>query len=214
MLVAGRVTRTTVEWRRLSFFDRTWVLAPTGVPYDHSRRLPPEPPPTSPSGPDVLTALPSIGRLAERTRHSGIHRSYGALGTGPTELVLAAREPTPAEREAVRRAGAEIIVQPIARDAFVFLRHVSNPVTSLTLDQVRDIYAGALTSWKALGGSDRPIAAYQRDATSGSQVEMKQLVMRGRRMREGPARHCSPCGPISHGGLLAPTELEGARRLL
>lgn len=50
----------------------------------------------------------------------------------------------------------------------------------------RDITAGALTSWKALGGPDRPIVAYQRDATSGSQVEMEQLVMRGRPMREGP----------------------------
>ena len=75
---------------------------------------------------------------------------------------------------------------PIARDAFVFLRHTSNPVTGVTLDQVRDIYAGVLTSWKILGGADRPIVAYQRDATSGSQVEMEQLVMRGRPMREGP----------------------------
>ncbi len=59
-------------------------------------------------------------------------------------------------------------------------------MTGVTLDQVRDIYAGALTSWKTLGGADRPIVAYQRDATSGSQVEMEQLVMRGRPMREGP----------------------------
>lgn len=38
----------------------------------------------------------------------------------------------------------------------------------------------------AVGGPDRPIVVYQRDATSGSQVEMETLVMRGRPMRSGP----------------------------
>jgi phosphate transport system substrate-binding protein len=134
----------------------------------------------------VATLSPSIARVAERTRHAGTHQSYERLAAGQAELALTAREPTPAERGAVRRGGAEIVVRPIARDAFVFLRHASNPVTDLNVDQIRDIYAGALTSWKALGGPDRPIVAYQRDATSGSQVEMEQLVMRGRPMREGP----------------------------
>ena len=186
MLAAGRVTRTTVEWRRISFFDPTRVLRFTGAPYDPSKRLSLEPTPPSSVGPDLLAAVSSIGRLAERTRHSGTNQSYARLAAGQAELVLAAREPTPAEREAVRRAGSDVVVHPIARDAFVFLRHVDNPVTNLTLTQVRDIYAGAVLNWKAVGGPDRPIVAYQRDATSGSQVEMEQLVMRGRPMREGP----------------------------
>jgi ABC-type phosphate transport system substrate-binding protein len=186
MLVAGRVTRTSVQWRRASFFDPTRLLALTAAPYDPSRRLALEPTPAERAGPDLGTALSSIGELAERTRHTGTNQSYGRLASGEAELALVAREPTSAEREAVRRGGSEIVVHPIARDAFVFLRHASNPVTRLTLDQVRDVYAGALTSWKPLGGPDRPIVAYQRDATSGSQVEMEQLVMRGRPMREGP----------------------------
>jgi phosphate transport system substrate-binding protein len=186
MLVAGRLTRTSVEWRRTSHFDPTRLLAPTAVAYDPARRLSLEPTPAEPRGPDLGTALSAIGRLAERVRHTGTQQSYARLATGAAALVLTAREPTSAEREAVRRGGAEILVQPIARDAFVFLRHASNPVTSVTLDQVRDIYAGVLTSWKVLGGPDRPIIAYQRDPTSGSQVEMEQLVMRGRPMKEGP----------------------------
>lgn len=186
VLVAGRTTRTSVEWRRASFFDHTRLLGFTRAPYDAATRLPLEFTPPSTIGPDLVTALGPTGRLAERTAHVGTHPAYGRLASGQAQLLLAAREPTPAEREAARRAGAEIVTRPVARDAFVFLRHASNPVASLTLDQVRDIYAGTLTGWKALGGPDRPIVAYQRDATSGSQVEMEQLVMRGRRMREGP----------------------------
>jgi phosphate transport system substrate-binding protein len=186
VLVAGRVTRTSVEWRRLSMFDSTRLLALTGAPYDPAKRLSLEMAPPSTTGPDLVTVLSPTGRLAERIAHTGTSQSYGRLAAGQAELVLAAREPTPAEREVVRRAGASVVTRPIARDAFVFLRHASNPVTSLTLDQIRDIYAGAVTGWKAVGGPDRPIVAYQRDATSGSQVEMVELVMRGRRMREGP----------------------------
>jgi phosphate transport system substrate-binding protein len=186
VLVAGQLTRTSVEWRATSHFDPTRLLTFSTAPYDASRRLSLAPTPHAPRGPDLGAALSAIGHLAERVRHTGTHQSYVRLATRDAELVLTAREPTAAEREAVRRGGADIVVRPIARDAFVFLRHASNPVMGVTLDQVRDIYAGALTSWRPLGGADRSIVAYQRDPTSGSQVEMEQLVMRGRPMREGP----------------------------
>ena len=186
MLVAGRVTGTSVEWRRVSFFDGTRRVVPTSAPYDPSSKLPLEPAPDEPRGQDLVAALSVIGQLAERTRHSGTHESYARLAAGQAELVLTAREPTPDEREAFRRSGSAIVVLPVARDAFVFLRNATNPVSSLTLDQVRDIYTGTLTNWKSVGGPDRAIVAYRRDATSGSEVEMEQLVMRGRPMREGP----------------------------
>jgi phosphate transport system substrate-binding protein len=162
-LIAGRVTRTSVAWRRGSFFDPTRLLMLTGAPYDETQRLPLGGAPTEPPGPDLGLALSPIGTLGERIRHSGTSQSYGRLASGQAALVLVAREPTPTERAAVQRAGADIVTLPIARDAFVFLRHASNPVTGVTLEQVRDV-----------------------DASSGSQVEMEQLVMRGRPMREGP----------------------------
>ena len=38
----------------------------------------------------------------------------------------------------------------------------------LTQQQLKNIYAGKITSWKAVGGADRPIIAFQRNADSGS----------------------------------------------
>src|SRR5262245_11212399 len=79
-LVAGRITRTSVEWRRSSFFNSTRVLAFTAVPYDASTRLSPEPTSAELTGRDLMEALsPSIGRLAERTRHAGTNQSYARL---------------------------------------------------------------------------------------------------------------------------------------
>jgi ABC-type phosphate transport system substrate-binding protein len=186
VLVAGRVTRTSVEWRKASFFDPTRRLALSSIPYDDAIKLALQASPGEPTGPNLSEVLSPIGRLSERIQHSGTSESYGRLAAGQAQLVLVARAPTAAEREAVKRGGAEVVVEPIARDAFVFLRNAKNSVTSLTLQQVRDIYSGGLTNWKDVGGADGPIVAYQRDATSGSQVEMQQLVMRGRPMREGP----------------------------
>lgn len=186
MVIAGRVTSTSVEWRRTSFFEGTRRVVPTDTPYDPSSKLSLEPMPAESRASAPLAALVALGPLAERTRHTGTHESYVRLAAGEVALVLTAREPTPDERAAVKRGGAEIVVRPVARDAFVFLRNAANPVKSLTLDQVRDIYSGAITNWKDVGGPDQPIKAYRRDATSGSEVEMEQLVMRGRPMREGP----------------------------
>lgn len=185
-LIAARVTRTAFEWRAGSIFDSTRRLVLTAAAYDESKKLQLDETPVE------RGQLTPIGKsdgmpLADRIRHSGTSPSYAGLAAGAADLVLAAREPTSDEREAARRAGSAIVVQPIARDAFVFLRNVKNPVASLTIEQVRDIYSGRITHWKDLGGSsDRPITAYQREPVSGSQVEMEQLVMRGRPMLKGP----------------------------
>lgn len=43
-----------------------------------------------------------------------------------------------------------------------------NPVTELTTQQLQDIYGGKITNWKELGGEDRAINLYDRDAASGT----------------------------------------------
>lgn len=49
---------------------------------------------------------------------------------------------------------------PVAWDALVFIAHPDNPASNLTLQDIRDIYDGKITSWKALGGADLPLRAY------------------------------------------------------
>lgn len=89
----------------------------------------------------------------------------------------------------------------IARDAFVFVTHRDNPVTSLSLQQVRDIYAGQITNWKDVGGRSEPIVAFQRSpgvgifvyddspsfVRAGSQDVMRAWVMDGAEMMPPPS---------------------------
>jgi len=58
---------------------------------------------------------------------------------------------------------------PIGRDAFVFFVNEKNKVNNLTTQQLQDIYAGKITNWKEVGGSNEEILAYQRAEFSGSQ---------------------------------------------
>ncbi|WDP89093.1 MAG: phosphate ABC transporter substrate-binding protein [Desulfobacter sp.] len=55
-----------------------------------------------------------------------------------------------------------------------------NPVKALTAGQLKDIYAGKIENWKTLGGPDRDINLYTRDASSGTRaVFWKKALAKG-----------------------------------
>lgn len=128
----------------------------------------------------------SLEPFSTAVRSSGTHGSYVALAEGGANLVLTARQPTDQELELGRNAGVEFEQSAIALDGFVFLVNAANPVESLTLDQIRSIFSGEITSWADVGGHDRPIQPYQRNETSGSQVLMEEMVMDGLAMVDAP----------------------------
>ncbi len=97
---------------------------------------------------------------------------------GAVDLVLAT-EPSDEELEQAKQAGITLVKEPICYDAFVFITHKDNPVESLTVQQIRDIYSGKITNWKEVGGNNEKIRAFQREANSGSQTAMENLVMGG-----------------------------------
>jgi len=96
----------------------------------------------------------------------------------PVDIILVT-EPSADELELAKKNDVTLIQKPICSDAFVFITHKSNPVNSLTLQQIRDIYSGRVTNWKELGGANAPISAYQRPENSGSQTAMIHMVMKG-----------------------------------
>jgi phosphate transport system substrate-binding protein len=46
--------------------------------------------------------------------------------------------------------------------------HPKNPVRSLTREQLKDLYAGKISNWSVLGGTDRAVALYTREESSGT----------------------------------------------
>ena len=46
--------------------------------------------------------------------------------------------------------------------------HPANPVKSLSREKLKQIYAGTINNWKALGGPNKAINLYTRDEASGT----------------------------------------------
>ena len=112
--------------------------------------------------------------------------AYRALIAGETDLLLVYEANATVQQE-VTDSGVALESHPIGRDALVFFTNEANPVTSLTTEQLRDIYTGKTTNWKQVGGYDIEIVAYQRTEESGSQALMRKYVMGDRTMAKAPS---------------------------
>lgn len=113
------------------------------------------------------------------------HNAYVNLIDKRADLIFVAG---PSEEEVALAAskGVKFKLTPIGKDAFIFLVHRNNPVSQVTISQLKDIYSGKLTHWKEVGGNDNRIVAFQREKNSGSQTFMEQKIMKGLPLAEPP----------------------------
>ena len=118
--------------------------------------------------------------------HQTTSEAYQNLISGRADLIFVTH-PSEDEFETARQDGVELEVIPVVKDALVFLVNIENPVSNVTLSQLRDIYTGRITNWNALGGPDESIIPYQRTPNSGSQTLLLKLVMDGQTPMDPPA---------------------------
>ena len=78
--------------------------------------------------------------------------------------------------------GVTPVAHRIALDCIVPVVHPSNPVTNLSLDQLKKIYLGKITNWKEVGGENRKIVVISRDSSSGTFDAWRSLVMKKERV--------------------------------
>ena len=106
---------------------------------------------------------------------NGTIDAYQRLINGEVDMIFAAA-PSQAQLEAAEHAGMELHMTPIGSEAFVFFVNNKNPVTGLTVEQVRGIYTGAITNWFQVGGRRQSIRPFQRAENSGSQSALQRLM--------------------------------------
>ena len=112
-------------------------------------------------------------------------QSFRNLAAGLCDILIVS-EPAPEVFDELKKLGFECKITPIATDALVFVVNASNPVDSLTHEQIRRIYTGKITNWSDDGGEDIEIKVFQRNAEAGSQVLMEKLVMEGLDIGKAP----------------------------
>jgi phosphate transport system substrate-binding protein len=111
----------------------------------------------------------------------GSGTGIAALINGTTDICQASRPMKDDERKKLRdryqSMGIEI---PVAKDGLTIFLHEGNAVKQLSIEQLRGIYTGQITSWKQVGGADAMITLYGRENSSGTYVYFKDNVLMGR----------------------------------
>ena len=112
---------------------------------------------------DVAKAWEKSGKGKIELQPFNTASGLDAVAKGTADLAGAARG-------SAGGSESELAFTPVAWDALVIITSPSNPVSSITLQQLHDVYYGKITNWKDLGGRDEPINAYAV-ASPGDGVE-------------------------------------------
>lgn len=137
---------------------------------------------------------PFVERLAEHYQQAHPRVAIDVQGLGSSAGIRAAldgiSELGMSSRGLTEDEAGQLDQLVMARDALAIIVHPSNPVASLTGDQIRAVFAGSITSWDELGGAARPIVLVTREAGSGTFTAFEELVMAGepitpRALRQG-----------------------------
>jgi phosphate transport system substrate-binding protein len=110
----------------------------------------------------------------------GSGTGISALINGTTDIANSSR---PIKSDEVAKVRDRFNVLPaetaVAKDGVALYVNEANGVTQLTVDQLKSIYQGDVTNWKAVGGADAPIVLYSRENSSGTYVFFKDNVLKG-----------------------------------
>jgi phosphate transport system substrate-binding protein len=114
-----------------------------------------------------------------RKAHGNVNFNISATGSGDgikavpaetAEIGMSSRDLSAAEK------GTGIDEHLIAIDGIAVVVNSANPLSNLTVDQIRDIYTGAVSDWRQVGGRAGKIAVVSREPGSGTRSAFEELV--------------------------------------
>jgi phosphate transport system substrate-binding protein len=100
-----------------------------------------------------------------------------AAESGVADIGTCSRELKPEEKDL-----NEIIV---AYDGLAVILHSTNKTSDLSIEQIKQIFAGQIRNWKELGGKDKVITVVTREEGSGTRGAFQELVMSKTRIFKG-----------------------------
>ncbi|HMM97407.1 MAG TPA: phosphate ABC transporter substrate-binding protein [Anaerolineales bacterium] len=127
------------------------------------------------------TMQPLVAKLSDAFRQRHPQVIFEVAAGGSVVGIQAVHEGTADIGMASRALKAEeaqgIKVYTVGIDALAIVIHPDNPVESITLSQLLDIYMGRITNWKELGGNDLAIIPIQREISSGTRGAFDELAL-------------------------------------
>ncbi|MFP5245306.1 MAG: PstS family phosphate ABC transporter substrate-binding protein [Thermoanaerobaculia bacterium] len=116
--------------------------------------------------------------LVVQVNGGGSGTGIAALINGTIDLAMASRPMKDDEKAKVKQnRGADVIEHPVALDALGVFVNSTNPVQTLTIAQVKDIFQGKVKNWSEVGGPNAPIVLYGRESSSGTYDYFREHVL-------------------------------------
>lgn len=97
-----------------------------------------------------------------------------AVGTGTADIGMSSANLTASQL--ARYPNLKPV--PIAVDGLAVIINPQNPVESLTLSQVRDIFSGSISNWNQVGGPNQQINTVNREIGSGTRDGIQKIVLK------------------------------------
>lgn len=108
--------------------------------------------------------------------------AYHLLIDGAADMIIV---PAPSETvlETAREKGVTLAFHKVAAEALIFITPAENPAQDITENQLRDIYLrNTIKNWKEIGGPNKKLIPIARNADSGSQSQMDNLILKNEPM--------------------------------
>ncbi len=107
----------------------------------------------------------------------GSGTGIAALLNGTTDICAASRKIKDKETQLAEKSKISPVEKIVARDGIAVITNPENPVTELTLGQLKDIFTGTCTSWDGIGGPSEKIVILSRENNSGTYVFFQKKVL-------------------------------------
>lgn len=98
---------------------------------------------------------------------------------GKLAFALSSRPVLPKEQDLAQQKGLYLKEISVAKDGLAVAVHPTLNVPGLSIDQLRSIYTGQISNWKAVGGPDRKITPYSRSKDSGTTEVFVEEILGG-----------------------------------
>ena len=99
---------------------------------------------------------------------------------GTAEIGMSSRDPKEKEIAKAKSKGVKMETVTVAKDGIAIIVNETNPLDSITLEEIEYIFSGDVADWAAISVQTGSISVYTRNTSSGTYAVFQEMAMSSR----------------------------------